>query len=150
MGIKYLFRKDRWELSLAYFQNTDLFGSGGDSELSASRYAYDIAGRDKEAHQGNIRVVYHFGTWWRHQFGGSVLMGGLYNMDTRKTGLRTAFALHYVADYRQWNLKMQYTNYNLRPVRASGEDRRVVTMAAYGSSYRIVSRADIYLSLIHI
>ena len=38
MGIKYLFRKDRWELSLAYFQNTDLFGSGGDSELSASRY----------------------------------------------------------------------------------------------------------------
>lgn len=65
-------------------------------------------------------------------------------MDTRKTGLRTAFALHYVADYRRWNLKMQYTNYNLRPVRAPGEDRHVVTMAAYGSSYRIASRADIY------
>ena len=71
-------------------------------------------------------------------------MGGLYNMDTRKTGLRTAFALHYVTDYRRWNLKMQYTNYNLRPVRAPGEDRSVVTMAAYGSSYRIASRADIY------
>ena len=65
-------------------------------------------------------------------------------MDTRKTGLRTAFALHYVADYRRWNLKMQYTNYNLRPVRAPGEDRHLVTMAAYGSSYRIASRADIY------
>ena len=144
MGIKYLFHKDRWELSLAYFQNADLSGTGGDSELSASRYAYDIAGCDKEAHQGNIRVVYHFGNLWRHQLGGSVLMGGLYNMDTRKTGLRTAFALHYVADYRRWNLKMQYTNYNLRPVRAPGEDRSVVTMAAYGSSYRIASRADIY------
>ena len=144
MGIKYLFHKDRWELSLAYFQNADLSGTGGDSELSASRYAYDIAGRDKEAHQGNIRVVYHFGNLWRHQLGGSVLMGGLYNMDTRKTGLRTAFALHYVADYRRWNLKMQYTNYNLRPVRAPGEDRSVVTMAAYGSSYRIASRADVY------
>ena len=106
MGIKYLFHKDRWELSLAYFQNADLSGTGGDSELSASRYAYDIAGRDKEAHQGNIRVVYHFGNLWR--------------------------------------LKMQYTNYNLRPVRAPGEDRSVVTMAAYGSSYRIASRADIY------
>lgn len=55
MGIKYLFRKDRWELSLAYFHNADLSGVGGDSELSASRYAYDIAGRDKEAHQGNVR-----------------------------------------------------------------------------------------------
>lgn len=144
MGIKYLFYKDRWELSFAYFQNADLSGTGGDSELSASRYAYDIAGRDKEAHQGNFRVVYHFGNLWRQRLGGSVLVGGLYNMDTRKTGLRTAFALHYVADYRRWNLKMQYTNYNLRPVRAPGEDRHLVTMAAYGSSYRIASRADIY------
>ena len=144
MGIKYLFRKDRWELSLAYFHNADLSGVGGDSELSASRYAYDIAGCDKEAHQGNVRLTYHFGTRWRHQLGGSVLMGGLYNMDTRKTGFRSAFALHYVADYRRWNLKMQYTNYNLRSVQASGEDRRVVTMAAYGSSYRIASKAGIY------
>ena len=32
-----------------------------DTELSASRYAYDIAGRDKEVYQGNVRVVYHFG-----------------------------------------------------------------------------------------
>ena len=27
MGIKYLFHKDRWELSLAYFQNADLSGT---------------------------------------------------------------------------------------------------------------------------
>ena len=63
-GIKYFFRKNRWELSLAYFQNADFSGTGGDTELSASRYAYDIAGRDKgdkEVHQGNVRVVYHFG-----------------------------------------------------------------------------------------
>ena len=92
-------------MSLAYFQNADLSGTGGDSELTASRYAYDIASRYKEAHQGNVRLTYHFGTRWRHQLGGSVLMGGLYNMDTRKTGLRTAFALHYVADYRRWILK---------------------------------------------
>ena len=110
MGIKYLFRKNRWELSLAYFQNADLSGTGGDTELSASRYAYDIAGRDKEAHQGNVRVVYHFGNLWRQQLGGSVLVGGLYNMDTRKTGFRSAFALHYVVDYQRWNLKIQYTS----------------------------------------
>ena len=42
-GIKYFFRKNRWELSLAYFQNADFSGTGGDTELSASRYAYDIA-----------------------------------------------------------------------------------------------------------
>ena len=48
-------------------------------------------------------------------------MGGLYNMDTRKTGLRTAFALHYVADYRRWNLKMQYTNYISDPCGLQGK-----------------------------
>ena len=150
MGIKYLFRKNHWELSLASFRNADLSETGGGTELSASRYAYDIAERDKEAHQGNIWVVYLFGTRWKHQLGGSVLMGGLYNMDTQKTGLRTAFALHYVADYRRWNLKMQYTNYNLRPMQAPGEDRRVVTMMTYGSSYRIAPRAYIYtVSLSH-
>ena len=105
-GIKYFFRKNRWELSLAYFQNADFSGTGGDTELSASRYAYDIAGRDKEVHQGNVRVVYHFGNLWRHQLGGSVLVGGLYNMDTRKTGFRSDFALHYVVDYQWWNLKI--------------------------------------------
>ena len=33
-------------------------------------------------------------------------MGGLYNMDTRKTGFRSDFALHYVVDYQWWNLKI--------------------------------------------
>ena len=37
MGIKYLFHKDRWELSLAYFQNADLSGTGGDSVLKLLR-----------------------------------------------------------------------------------------------------------------
>lgn len=96
MGIKYLFRKNRRELSLAYFQNADLSRTGGNSELSASRYAYDIAGRDNEAHQGNVRVVYHFGNRWRQQISGSVLAGGLYNIDTRKMESSSAFALHYV------------------------------------------------------
>ena len=54
MGIKYLFHKDRWELSLAYFQNADLSGTGGDSELSASRYAYDIAGGASGQYPGGI------------------------------------------------------------------------------------------------
>ncbi len=142
MGIKYLFHTGRWELSIAYFLNADLSGAGG--ELSASRYAYDIAGRNKEVHQGNVRLAYHFGDRWKHRFGGSALMGGVYNMDTRKTRVRTAFALHYVTDYRRWNLKMQYTNYNFRTEQTSGEDRHTVTMTAYGSSYRIASRADVY------
>ena len=31
-GIKYFFRKNRWELSLAYFQNADFSGTGGDTD----------------------------------------------------------------------------------------------------------------------
>lgn len=73
MGIKYLFRKNRWELSLAYFQNVDLSGTSGNSKLSASLYTYDITGCDKKAHQDNVRLAYHFGNRWRQQQGGSVL-----------------------------------------------------------------------------
>lgn len=101
MGLKYLFRKKHWEVAIAYFKNADMFDFSENTESSPSRYAYDIAGRDKETHQGNLQAIYRFGNAWEHQAGCSMLIGGLYNMDTRKTGFRSAFALHYVLDYNR-------------------------------------------------
>ena len=91
-GIKYLFPQESVGVVSRLFPECWLLPELVEThELSASRYAYDIAGRDKEVHQGNVRVVYHFGNLWRQQLGGSVLVGGLYNMDTRKTGVPFRF-----------------------------------------------------------
>ena len=100
MGIKYRYRHGRWEATLAYFKNADITDFGSNRPTSPDRYAYDLGGRNKETHQGNLQVIYRFDNSVRQEVGVSALAGGVYNLDTRHTGLRTAFALHYVADYR--------------------------------------------------
>lgn len=144
MGIKYLFRKDGWGIDLAYFHNAELSNFGKNSEVSPERYAYDIAGRNKEVCQGNIRMAYNFGNIWKQQVGLSALLGSMYNMDTRRNGVRYAFALHYTVNYKHWNFNIQYANYKIYPKCPTKEEESTVVMAAYGSSYSIVSKADIY------
>lgn len=144
MGIKYRYRHGRWEATLAYFKNADITDFGSNRPTSPDRYAYDLGGRNKETHQGNLQVIYRFGNSVRQEVGISALAGGVYNLDTRHTGLRTAFALHYIADYRTWNLKAQYTTYDIRAKEPETTSPATVEMAAFGAPYRVASRADIY------
>lgn len=144
MGIKYLYRKGGWEMAFAFFKNADVLDFGDQSEVSPDRYAYDVAGRNKEVNQGNAQVIYHWGKKWKQQIGGSAMYGGLYNLDTEKMGARSAFALHYMLDVNRWNLKAQYTNYQMRPKNLEGEDRRTVSVAAYGAPYQIAAKASTY------
>lgn len=144
MGLKYLFQKGNWNIALAFFKNSDLMDFGDNSELSPDRYGYDVGGRNKEVNQGNIQVLYHCGKEWKHQFGLSALMGGLYNLNTQKMGNRAAYAIHYVLDYKRWNLKAQYSSYCINAKENATEDDDKVVMVAYGSSYQVTSEADIY------
>ena len=48
MGIKYLYRKGGWEMAFAFFKNADVLDFGDQSEVSPDRYAYDVAGRNKD------------------------------------------------------------------------------------------------------
>lgn len=144
MGIKYLYTKKAWEISLAFFKNADVLDFGGDSEVSPDRYAYDIGGRNKEVNQANLRVAYHWGKHWKQEIGVSALLGGIYNLDTNRTGSRYAFAIHYVGNYKRWNLKAQYTSYLTNPKNKEGGDCRQVTVVAYGAPYEIAAKADIY------
>lgn len=142
MGLKYVFHNQQWEVQVAFFKNSGLTDFGDESELTADRYSYDIAGRYKEVNQGNIHSTYHWGNQWKHQVGASILAGGIYNIDTKSMGYRTAVALHYVLDYKRWNFKTQYTTYNIN---LTGESTGThhVTMAAFGSTYQVVSKAEI-------
>lgn len=145
MGLKYLYHKGHWDFALAFFKNSDLLSFSETSEISPDRYAYDVSGRNKEVNRGNGQLVYHWGNKWKQQFGTSAMLGGIYNLDTEKTGLYSALALHYVIDYRNWNFRAQYTTYKMKPNNKEGESRAEVSMSAYGSPYMIAAKADTYI-----
>ena len=144
IGVKYLYRKGHWDIALAFFKNADILDFSEKTEASPDRYAYDIGGRNKETNQGNVRVAYHWGDRWEQEFGISAMLGGVYNMDTERMGTHSAFAVHYVVNYKNWNFKTQYTTYGINPINEEGESRRLVTAVAYGSPYEIAAKADTY------
>lgn len=144
MGVKYLYKGDRWEYALAFFKNSDeeLFGS--DTETSADRYAYDVAGRNKEVNQFNGQLFYKWGKEVRQKIGASAEWGMLYNLDTRKNGTHFAFALHHELYWRGLSLKTQLATYAMYPKDAPGQNRDTVRMAAYGDVYSVAAKANIY------
>ena len=143
MGLKYIFRNRQWEVQAAFFKNSGLTDFGESSKLTADRYSYDIADGHKEENQGNIQAVYRWGNKWQHQIGASALAGGVYNLTTRSMGYRWATALHYVLNYQRWNLKVQYGTYDIHLADESEESRNQVTMAAFGATYKVASKADV-------
>ncbi len=144
MGLKYVYKKGKWNISLAFFKNSDLLDYSENKEISDSRYAYDIAGRNKEANQFNARITYNWGTIWKQQLGVSGMTGGLYNLDTKRMGEHKAFASHYTIDYKHWNFKAQYTYYKISPQNKDGDNNTIVSVTAYGAPYNIASEADTY------
>lgn len=144
MGVEYIFRNRQWDVRAAFFKNSGLTDFGEKSELTADRYSYDIAGGHKEVNQGNVYATYRWGDKCSHQVGTSVLVGGVYNIGTRSVGYRWAASLHYVLDYRRWNFKAQFSTYNIHLSGAPMNTRHQVTMAAFGSTYQVASKADIY------
>lgn len=144
MGIKYLYQKGHWDIAIAFFKNADILDFSEDTEASPDRYAYDIGGRNKETTQGNVRIAYRWGEKWTQEIGVSAMLGGIYNLDTKKVGSRSAFAAHYVTNYKNWNFKIQYTTYCISPINKVEESRKQVTTVAYGSSYEIAAKADTY------
>lgn len=150
MGIKYVHIDDKWEYAAAFFKNADELLFGAKDETSDDRYGYDVAGRNKESNQLNVQVIYKFGTTFKSQAGVSGMFGQLYNLDTRHNGTHFAFAGHYVVDWKNWNLKVQFVTYAKHPKNAKGENRDLISMTAYGAPYLVAAKANIYsLSFSH-
>lgn len=144
MGIKYTFDNDKWSFATAFYKNSDILAFHSADGLSSSRYSYDIVGRNKEMNQGNIRIARKWGDDVLNiEVGASGQIGGIYNIDTEKMGSRAAFALHYIMNISNFNLKAQYTTYNMSPKNEEG-DNSSIEMGAYGSPYNVATKADTY------
>ncbi len=144
MGIKYVHTDEKWEYAAAFFKNADELLFGAKNETTDDRYGYDVAGRNKEINQWNAQAIYKFGSKTKHQIGVSGEFGQLHNLDTRHNGTHFAFAIHYVLDWHRWNLKAQVSTYALYPKNIPGESRDLVKMTAYGASYLVAAKANIY------
>ena len=144
MGVKYMHTGEKFEYQLAFFKNAEEYSFGSNSEVSPSRYAYDIAGRNKEVNQFNGKIIYKFGKETASRFGLSLQYGGLYNLDTEEVGDHSAFAVHYEITKGKWNGKAQFITASHNPENTEGESRDVVTMAAYGAPYEVAADFNMY------
>lgn len=86
MGVKFIHVGEKIEYHIAFFKNAEELNFGNTSAVSYSRYSYDIAGANKEINQVNLKAVYKWGEEFRSKLGVSGQYGGLYNLETKKTG----------------------------------------------------------------
>ncbi|SDL35486.1 hypothetical protein SAMN04488034_103294 [Salinimicrobium catena] len=144
MGLKLIHLGENIEYHLAYFKNAEELNFGNTSAVSPSRYSYDVAGNNKEVHQGNIKFVYKVGDSLQSRFGISAQYGGLYNINTKETGDHYALALHYEAFYKSWNLKSEAMLVAHNPQNEFGNSEKIITMAAYGAPYEVAADFKLY------
>lgn len=144
MGIKYLYKDDKWEYAFAFFKNADELLFSADKETSDDRYGYDVAGRNKEINQFNGQAFYKWGDDVKQKIGVSAEFGQLYNLDTEKNGTHYAFALHHELYWRRLGVKTQVAAYAMNPKNAAGEGRDTIMMTAYGAPYAVAAKATIY------
>ena len=144
MGIKFMRLGDHLEYQLAYFKNAEELNFGDSSAVSYSRYSYDVAGNNKEVHQGNVKLLYKWGDSLQSRLGISAQYGGLYNLITKKIGNHYGLAGHYEANYRQWNIKTEAMLVSHNPINAPDDSEEVITMAAYGAPYEVAADFNLY------
>jgi len=144
MGLKYSNVQDKFEYYLAFFKGAEELRFGGLTETDPSRYSYDVVGRNKEVNQFNGKFIYKTGENFKNRFGVSAQYGGLFNLDTEKTGTHYGISAHYEFDYKSWNLKSEIAYIDNNPRNAPGESRDVIQMGAYGIPYEVAADYEMY------
>jgi hypothetical protein len=156
MGVKFTHTDKKWNYSLAFFKNAEELRFGNNSDVSASRYSYDVASidldgdgildlRNKEANQVNGKISYSTGNERiNHKIGASALYGGLYNLDTEKMGDHYAAAFHYELTYKRFGVKAQALKYKKNSKNPIGQSNKIIAMAAYGGSYLVAAEGNTY------
>ncbi|WP_316945172.1 hypothetical protein [Flavobacterium sp. ACAM 123] len=156
MGVKFTHTDKKWNYSLAFFKNAEELRFGNNSDVSNSRYSYDVASidlngdgildlRNKEVNQVNGKLSYSIGNdSINHKIGTSGQFGGLYNLDTQNMGSHYAAALHYELKYKRFGVKAQVSKYKKSSKNPNGQSNNLIAMAAYGGSYLVAAEGNTY------
>ncbi|MFW6289623.1 MAG: hypothetical protein ACOC0R_01540 [Mariniphaga sp.] len=156
MGIKYTYTGERWDFALAFFKNAEELIFGSYSDVSDSRYSYDVSSidldgdglpdlRNKETNQVNGKLVRKFQNGqFIHMLGMSGQYGGLYNLDTGETGSHHAYAVHYEMQAGRIIVEAQLAGYGHNPENQPEETDDAVAMTAYGAPYLVAADGIVY------
>jgi len=151
MGIKYTHSGEKWEYALAFLKNAEELRFGSNSDISHSRYSYDVSSssdglyRNKEVNQFNAKVIRKFSNGsTSHKIGASAQYGGIYNIDTENTGDHYSLAGHYELSAGKFDLKAQISKYKYNTKNPAGQSNDVIAMTAYGYPYLVASEATTY------
>ena len=156
MGLKYTHTGDKFDYAIAFFKNAEELNFGNTSDISDSRYSYDIASKDldgdgeldlrnKEINQFNAKFNYKIqANRAEHKLGASAQYGGVYNLDTKEIGDHQAFAGHYQLISKRLSIKAQAAYYNINAKNPEGETNTITAMTAYGYPYFVASEATNY------
>ncbi|WP_316840399.1 hypothetical protein [Pedobacter gandavensis] len=141
MGIRFHQRSNRWMYDLAFFKSAMELDFGDKTSIDPSRYSYDVAGRNKEVNQGNIKTEYLLSE--NKRIGVSGMLGGVYNIPTGNMGSRWAAAIHTDLNFGKFNVKLQsmYYQYHLAD---SAQYNHSVSLGAYGSTYDVATKAYLH------
>ncbi|TRX72104.1 hypothetical protein [Carboxylicivirga sp. M1479] len=145
MGIKWIKSFDQLQLHAAFYKNAEELNFDNASAISPNRYSYDVAGRNKEVNQGNIKLSYNIGEQKYSSIEISAMYGGLYNIITSEMGSHSASALGYRYNGKRWGLKLQAITFNKNP-NDSAQYKDIIEMAAYGSSYKVAAKGQVLSS----
>lgn len=156
MGLKFTHLGEKWDYSLAFFKNAEELRFGNLSDVSDSRYSYDVSSiditgdgnlniRNKEVNQLNGNLSYKIENQKaKHRLGVSAQYGGLFNLDTEEMGNRYALAAYYELKAGKLGIKVQVTNYKYNPENLDSEPDNVIAMTAYGAPYLVAAEASLY------
>tara|TARA_B100000959_G_scaffold287292_1_gene370869 strand:- start:5155 stop:6039 length:885 start_codon:yes stop_codon:yes gene_type:complete len=147
LGIKFLIKKDPWDIQLAFFKNADW---GNPSDLD--RYSTDIvtdssiSQGNEETNQFNLRLarIFEHSEKNETEIGVSGMIGQLYNSITTDMGDRWAAAVHLNGYYGPFNLMLEGAWYDFNPENPAGVDNSTVLLGNFGSSYLLASEGVMY------
>lgn len=162
MGIKFSYDfSDKLNLMMAYFRQQEpagpAYGSASFGGPGAGTYSYNVIPDDvgvlsstgatssiRELNQINARLAYEIvdGT----TLGFSAQRQGLYNAVLAETDYGHALAAHLVSNFDNFNLQLQFINYDYAARDDDGNTLDRVQMGAYGDPYYgdgVAARANI-------
>lgn len=141
MGIRFHQRSNRWMYDLAFFKSAMELDFGDKTSIDPSRYSYDVAGRNKEVNQGNVKTEYLLSE--NKRIGISGMLGGVYNIPTGNMGSRWAAAIHTDLTFGKFNVKLQSMYYQYHLADSAAYDQ-TLSLGAYGSTYDAATKAYLH------
>ncbi|MFP4526502.1 MAG: hypothetical protein ACLFNL_08930 [Bacteroidales bacterium] len=160
MGFKFDYNaSDNLNIKAAYFRQAEptgpAYGQASFGGPGAGTYSYNIIpdadgvlsdapASIRELNQFNVRIAYMVTEGTEIGFSGQ--MQGIHNSDLDETEYGHAIGAHMNSDFSDFNLKLQYVNYDYAAKNDDGETLDRVQMGAYGDPYYgdgVAARANI-------